>query len=396
MAREMTGEVATVNSPNQHQKLPLDKQAELLFSKKLTSRQLNHFSKVTGKSFTYKNLMKKLKPILDKFPVTETADGKQTISLITSLKERLKNLLHKLPKNKRIRVTIVADKGEKITKICYFFNDVKKPQATENLAVLCFYIGDDDSESIKSICESLNQEIMKLINDGIIIDKVRYDFEFFITGDCKSICAMIGVQGGSAMKFCQHCLTSDYCINGESRTMSGISSDARAIVHETANVQLQEIICGLKVEPIQGRAEYNGNGCRKIVKYFNDNAPQSESEIPMFHFFKAAAKIQSFSVAKNLTKSESDECADAINRLFDDLDGLRNFKYNNKLHILRFHVIPFIVIHGSWGLFSEQGIERLHCLVNEYRKRVSTKNGHKKNIYAIKMLILGTFFHDFK
>uniref|UniRef100_A0A914Y2M2 Uncharacterized protein n=1 Tax=Panagrolaimus superbus TaxID=310955 RepID=A0A914Y2M2_9BILA len=49
MAREMTGGVATVNSPNQRQKLPLDKQAELLFSKKLTSRQLNHFSKVTGK-----------------------------------------------------------------------------------------------------------------------------------------------------------------------------------------------------------------------------------------------------------------------------------------------------------------------------------------------------------
>ena len=121
--------------------------------------------------------MKKLKPIIDKFPVTQTADGKLTISLITSLKERLKNLINKLPKNKRILVTIVADKGEKITKICYFFNDVKKPQATENLAVLCFYIGDDDSESIKSIRESLNNEIEKLVKDGMVFEKVRYDLE---------------------------------------------------------------------------------------------------------------------------------------------------------------------------------------------------------------------------
>uniref|UniRef100_A0A914Y3F6 Uncharacterized protein n=1 Tax=Panagrolaimus superbus TaxID=310955 RepID=A0A914Y3F6_9BILA len=260
---------------------------------------------------------------------------------------------------------------------------------------------------------------------------------------------MIGVQGGSAIRFCQHCLTADYCINGEIRTVSGIFCDARAIAHETSNIQLtiarirnikkahnsvnhepffttidhshivppalhllmalvnkliqyfkntrlEEIIRELKVDPVQGRSEYDGNSCRKIVKYFCDNKPESVDEIPMFHFFKTAAKIQEFSTAKNLTNSEIDQCGDEIKQLFDDLDGLRNFKFNNKLHILRFHVMPFIIAHGSWGLFSEQGIERLHCLVNEYRKRVSSKNGHKKNIYAIKMLILGTFFHDFK
>uniref|UniRef100_A0AC34FCX7 Uncharacterized protein n=1 Tax=Panagrolaimus sp. ES5 TaxID=591445 RepID=A0AC34FCX7_9BILA len=159
---------------------------------------------------------------------------------------------------------------------------------------------------------------------------------------------------------------------------------------------LAQIIQQLNVEPIQGRSEYNGNSCRKIVNYFGQNNPVSTNEIPMFYLFKLAAKLQKFSIAKNLTTQEIDECEETIDTLYDYLDGLRNFKYNNKLHILRFHVIPFINIHGSWGNYSEQGIERLHCLVNEYRNRITSKNDFKQNIYAMQMLILATYFHDFK
>ena len=120
-----------------------------------------------------------------------------------------------------------------------------------------------------------------------------------------------------------------------------------------------------------GKAEYKGYGhevlkIMKNVKQFAECRAYSDVEIDEFEILTEELHM--------MVKAKFPE-----------------FKTSQKIHLLIFHVIPFMRLHFSWGKYGEQGIERSHQKFMRHTSRM--KNGDKL-LYAQKQSILETAFFD--
>uniref|UniRef100_A0A914Y0P1 Uncharacterized protein n=1 Tax=Panagrolaimus superbus TaxID=310955 RepID=A0A914Y0P1_9BILA len=121
---------------------------------------------------------------------------------------------------------------------------------------------------------------------------------------------------------------------------------------------------------------YNGNECRKILSHFRQGNPKRilydgyGKEL-----FEAAANIELFSVARPLLNDEIQSLESFINLIFNLVkdygqDALKFFLNKTKIHMLKEHVVPFVRMFGSWGIFSEQSVESIHHIRNVLDDRV--------------------------
>ena len=105
---------------------------------------------------------------------------------------------------------------------------------------------------------------------------------------------------------------------------------------------------------------YNGNECRKILNHFReDNSKQIVYDGYGKELFQAASKIEELAVARTLTDEEIQSLEAYINLFFHLVkdygnDAMKFFLNKTKIHMLKEHVVPFVQMFKSWGLFSEQ------------------------------------------
>uniref|UniRef100_A0AC34FT23 Ubiquitin-like protease family profile domain-containing protein n=1 Tax=Panagrolaimus sp. ES5 TaxID=591445 RepID=A0AC34FT23_9BILA len=246
-----------------------------------------------------------------------------------------------------------------------------------------------------------------------------YKFSF-LTGDLKFLSDCIGCQGGNATRPCIFCKTTDVNCEGEIRTNDEIYEDFVKVQSDYAKSRKKSIarfrecmrqnnsVCGepliksiplsrvappalhinmamvnkfknymncaefddfvkdLDLEPVQGRNEYNGNSCRKILQKFRDKPDEYYG--PHKDVFILMAKIQRMAVARTLILSEIRNLEIYVKELFEKFSNCPGFLIGNKLHLLNYHLLSFIWEHRSWGLFSEEGIEATHPVFNSAKK----------------------------
>lgn len=107
---------------------------------------------------------------------------------------------------------------------------------------------------------------------------------------------------------------------------------------------------------------YEGNQCRKILNNFREENP---NQIIYDGFgadlFVASSNIQRYAVARSLSEDEIN-ALDAYIKLFFNLlndygqEAKKFFLNKNKMHMLQHHVMPFVRLFKSWGLFSEESM----------------------------------------
>jgi hypothetical protein len=153
----------------------------------------------------------------------------------------------------------------------------------------------------------------------------------------------------------------------------------------------------IKVVMEPGRSEYNGPNCRKILKHFVTKTDIDGFGIDLLRSF---AKVEAYSVARDLAEEEIDALDQAIknffaliDRKYPDLPGKKT-----KLHMLRHHVMPFVREHKSWGKFSAQALEGSHKVKNAADTRMKagkTPEGKNKQLdYFMDQQMLLNYFID--
>uniref|UniRef100_A0A914PH36 Uncharacterized protein n=1 Tax=Panagrolaimus davidi TaxID=227884 RepID=A0A914PH36_9BILA len=137
----------------------------------------------------------------------------------------------------------------------------------------------------------------------------------------------------------------------------GITAVSSAVKYCRKNGKGPELLAAIEsmgVKTHQGTSDFTGPNCRKILKFFSEHPEIDGFAIDLL---RAYAKIEKFAVARDLTEEEINSMDLAIKEYFDIMDS----RYPDfagakvKLHILRFHVMPFVREFKSWGKFSEQG-----------------------------------------
>jgi hypothetical protein len=108
-------------------------------------------------------------------------------------------------------------------------------------------------------------------------------------------------------------------------------------------------------------------------EYRVTNSPAKQATLEAALRWKTRNRITD--EARDLTEDEIDKLDDAIKEFFKLID--ENYPdllgRKTKLHILRFHVMPFVRTYKSWGKFSEQSLEHIHHIKNECDRRIPGK-----------------------
>lgn len=68
----------------------------------------------------------------------------------------------------------------------------------------------------------------------------------------------------------------------------------------------------------------------------------------------AVADIQQYYCARKLSENEIKTFETAIENFFDLLKPYPTILNKNKMHAVKFHVVPFVKKFKSWELYSEQ------------------------------------------
>jgi hypothetical protein len=75
--------------------------------------------------------------------------------------------------------------------------------------------------------------------------------------------------------------------------------------------------------------------------------------IPLREVLVALANVERFAVARDLTDEEIDDLSSSIDVLSTEYRKA-SLPAINKLHELESHVLDFVRVHRSWGIFGEQ------------------------------------------
>uniref|UniRef100_A0A914Z0U6 Uncharacterized protein n=1 Tax=Panagrolaimus superbus TaxID=310955 RepID=A0A914Z0U6_9BILA len=346
-----------------------------------------------------------------------------------------------------VRITICGDgggDGDKFSvKICCFFNDIALPLSIKNLMIIWSYVGKETREKLKDILKYIDPDILNLIENGIFTKSGLKQVIITYIGDCKFLCISFGLQGGSAVCGCSHCVTkrSNWATAKSEdivpRTISSIVANAEEVVnnngkpalHESVdnfpllfnipvthiappplhiliclvnsivdyirkyapdNVELEEFLSEAGVRLHYPAKAFEGNACRKNLKQFRE---ETSNKIIYGGFgsnlFEAAANIEKHAVARTLLEEEIDDLDDRIRLFFNLLKeygqvAVKFFLNKNKIHMLQHHVVPFVRRFKSWGLFSEQSGESIHHVRNDLDDRIpgtGPKADEKRNTF---------------
>uniref|UniRef100_A0A914YK75 Uncharacterized protein n=1 Tax=Panagrolaimus superbus TaxID=310955 RepID=A0A914YK75_9BILA len=330
-----------------------------------------------------------------------------------------------------IRITICGDKVKKL--IC-----------------IHTFVGDESREMLEAAMAKIDDDILKLLENGIPTKSGIKKLIFTYVGDCKYLCTSLGLQGGSATCACVNCTAkrSDWItLKREDivlRTIESIVSNAFEVVNNNSlprsnssvknypllrNVPisnfvpppvhilitmansiiefirkfaddsnpLEEFLKATGVRLHYPAQSYEGNQCRKIMNQFrDDNGKRILYKGFGSNLFEAASQIESFAVARTLTDDEINGLESSIHLFFNLMknygDAVVKFFCNkNKIHTLQHHVVPFVRVFKSWGLFSEESGESIHHVRNELDRRVpgigqkydEKRNNHFKKTQAV-------------
>lgn len=97
--------------------------------------------------------------------------------------------------------------------------------------------------------------------------------------------------------------------------------------------------------------EINGRDGQKMLHYIRQH--ENDLNIPYKSLFLRLEEVEVFAKAKELTDDEIEtletKIIDFINLYEEKVDHIE------KTHILKYHLLDFVNLHRSWGLYSEQG-----------------------------------------
>uniref|UniRef100_A0AC34FXE1 Uncharacterized protein n=1 Tax=Panagrolaimus sp. ES5 TaxID=591445 RepID=A0AC34FXE1_9BILA len=328
------------------------------------------------------------------------------------------NYVNSLPHHMRevARIKIGVDDGGGYTKFTISDADIEEDSESPFKQQVYFsYNGPDSRKALKPYTIQVNDAV-KLLQKDIILTKHGFKkFVCFLIANCKGGDNVVGLQGGSSTRPCINCtipssewqkitsipesslrtiqdlqeagmiiemaeedqVTDKQLIKlkRDNNSVVGLpliteiplthfSPDALHILMSGVNSTLKyckekspelfAALATLNVKPNPGRSDYAGPQCRKILKHFIDNPAIDGFGIDLLRSF---AKIEKYAEARDLSENEINMLEIRIREWFDLIDtkypGLDGKK--TKLHMLKFHVVPFTRLHKSWGKFSTQG-----------------------------------------
>uniref|UniRef100_A0A914QH41 Uncharacterized protein n=1 Tax=Panagrolaimus davidi TaxID=227884 RepID=A0A914QH41_9BILA len=364
------------------------------------------------------------------------------------------------------RVNIGTDKGKDTSKIVWTFVDKEDPQSTKKLRVYKVFVGNDNRENLLPHLILVDEAVKYLQSKVFNTKHGPKTFTCFFIADCKAGSECAGIQGGRPTCPCVYCKvpsskwkTLQSIPDSELRTIEelvesgekiaaaeadgtktpaqiaqlkknlnsvkavpmmrnillkrfvppvvhiGITAVSSAVKYCRKNGKGPELLAAIEsmgVKTHQGTSDFTGPNCRKILKFFSEHPEIDGFAIDLL---RAYAKIEKFAVARDLTEEEINSMDLAIKEYFDIMDS----RYPDfagakvKLHILRFHVMPFVREFKSWGKFSEQGkltqentltnnsvtaLEGIHKVKNQTDLRIKSGDDNAKIEYFMAMQLL--------
>lgn len=328
-----------------------------------------------------------------------------------------------------IKMTLVGDAGgsEKslLTKFGFYFHGFKNNSGCDNIHLLSCFKANDTRNLVYDVVASFKEEIQSLAN-GIETVDGRKEVEFSMVSDLKFISNVIGHKGCAAKCPCPFCVaTKDEVRRGivaavrthevmkrhgrivaeaPDGTKDNISKQNYSqfnvpavpdcvkivppVMHIIAGVchifikraessvkaVMDDVIdkCNANIQrPAQ---EYTAKHASKIVQYIVNN---QKEEIPDYPIFKHLKIIIGFCGNRQLMRSEIESMSSNIKQMFVLIRQDPSITITPKMHILEMHIIPFVEKEGSWGIYTEQGIEAIHKKMNDAVRRIPDKDGTK-------------------
>uniref|UniRef100_A0AC35FHM0 Uncharacterized protein n=1 Tax=Panagrolaimus sp. PS1159 TaxID=55785 RepID=A0AC35FHM0_9BILA len=335
-----------------------------------------------------------------------------------------------------VRINFGADKGSNSTKVVWYLVDMDNPLSQNNLHIFSCYIGGESRTELKPYMDIINETMFTLQAELIDTDHGLKRFTCFWISDCKMSDECLGLQGGSATCPCTYCTMAsktwkdfevvpvsalrtiddlqqagerveqaaaaefltpkqladkkkeNYSVKATPLitaiplrrfvppvvhiSISAVSSTVKYCKEKGTDTIMFDQITSKKIGYHQGTSDYTGPNCRKILHHFMNHPEIDGYGIDILRSF---ANVEQYAEARDLTEDEIDKLDDAIKEFFKLID--ENYPdllgRKTKLHILRFHVMPFVRTYKSWGKFSEQSLEHIHHIKNECDRRIPGK-----------------------
>uniref|UniRef100_A0A914QSH9 Uncharacterized protein n=1 Tax=Panagrolaimus davidi TaxID=227884 RepID=A0A914QSH9_9BILA len=304
-----------------------------------------------------------------------------------------------------VRINFGADKGSDSTKIVWYLVDMDNPLSPNNLHIFSCYIGGESRTELKPYMDIVNETMFILQAELIDTDHGLKRFTCFWISDCKMSDECLGLQGGSATCPCTYCTMAsktwkDFEVVPISalRTIDDLQQAGERVEQAAASENLTpKQLADKKKENYSVKATplINAIPLRRFVppvvhisisavsstvKYCKENGTDTMNhpEIDGYgiDILRSFADVEQYAEARDLTEDDIDKMDKAIKEFFKLIDE----KYpdllgrKTKLHILRFHVMPFVRKFKSWGKFSEQSLEHIHHIKNECDRRIPGKS----------------------
>ncbi|EGT31311.1 hypothetical protein CAEBREN_21095 [Caenorhabditis brenneri] len=144
-----------------------------------------------------------------------------------------------------------------------------------------------------------------------------------------------------------------------------------------------------------------GNQIRKILrpenidKIFEILRPSPQNNL-VHKAMKGLAKIMSASNNRFYTDNEIDEIQLTVNQFLLDMKmAFPKEAITPKLHLIAYHLIPYMRKHKTWGKSSEQAIEHVHAKVNMLKRRFQPiRSLTDRARLIVEELCIGNWLHD--
>uniref|UniRef100_A0A914QIE3 Uncharacterized protein n=1 Tax=Panagrolaimus davidi TaxID=227884 RepID=A0A914QIE3_9BILA len=367
--------------------------------------------------------------------------------------------VHNLPSLQTVVVSV--DEGDKVTKAGCYSCDIEDPCSEKNYRILSSF---EDKECYEYCKPVLKTAIASLAEwkAGRFVINFFIRVTFIITGDLKFLNTYCGLNGCQATFFCPFCIcrrselierkrdaplrtlqqihqeyTKCQRLLRSARNKNQISAailKCHSVKNEpmTDHFELTHICPGVlhtlagalnaicdwakkfdkeRIEQLfkeaavwpQGRSnKLSGNHGRILLNKLADQRVNYDGK--GLALMLLLADIQQYATAEILTAekiAELHECIEAFVYEYSKEEYDNVAKSSEHIHMLITHVMPFIELHKSWGLFSDQPGEAIHKTQQRYYKRIpkrsnnanSTRNAVNRNDYFIAHTILQNRFN---
>ncbi|CAD5219297.1 unnamed protein product [Bursaphelenchus xylophilus] len=309
-----------------------------------------------------------------------------------------------------VDVVIVADGGgdgaANMVKMGLFIpTGVPAPQSPFNVLLLSAYTGKESRENLITFCEKGLDFLNRLCKDKkFAVAGRRNACRVLLCSDLKVVPLILGIKAAGATQFCLNCtveraehkraMTTDagkrtyrdplvsllqedvvcpplHCLQGLTNSlaeeMKKDNPDEWKAVCDDLNIALSHL----------SKLMLNGRDGRRLVKSLAENGnPQFAIFSDVFSSLDRIYEWATIDVhgQDNFTKAGIERDILLLSNAWRH-SGLRAI---NKLHLLEAHVADFVTLHGSWGLYGEQGLESLHHIGNVASARCFGKNSESE------------------